>query len=887
MRVKSSTSGSMYSLAAFLFAVMILAPNAASATTHCGTLASDEVWAAEDNPHIVTCDVIVPNGVTLTIMPNAIVRFYSSRSLLVYGSLKAIGIDENNEIIFTSAKDTLGGSPDDGDWKQIVFAGSVGDSLVHCQIRYGGYYAPTPYPQVDVSGCSPTFVDCTIRDGRSHALKFSGGAHAVLENCSIYRHGGVAMSVDVSSLPVWEGDYGQIYNNTHDGIAFNGIYIHSGGGNITTSAHWRKMGYTEDSQYNKYGIPIFVEGDLQLQSNATLRLDPGVTLNFRYYSSFIVYGSLKAIGTSENPILFTSYRDVSGGSPAHSDWKQVVFAGSVGDSLMHCQIRYGGYRAPTPYPQVDVSGCSPTFVNCTIRDGRFHALKFSGGAHAVLENCSIYRHGGVAMYTDVSSLPVWEGEYGPTRIYENIFNSVDYRGIYLPGGTMNANGLFRRMGTLSGSSNRGIPFYIGSELTVGEGVTCEIEAGVTIRFYTGIGMTVNGTLIARGNAGQEVHFISHLDAPSVTQYWKQILFNSFSGGSMEYCRFKHGGRSGSTSYYALSSSNSSPIVRHCYFETCYAGMIEAKNGATPLVRYSSLLTGSTSIYGVYSDCPAVVDARHCFFGNASGPYHPTSNPGGTGSRVSDCVLFDPWWLEAYGTPEIAVYPAKLGESVERESTSQLILGIRNRDTTSVLSYSIGEGVPADPSVLAAQSEGNAEIFKAGDRIIAFANVSWLSVDPAQGLLEPDGAADVNVIFDSHGMACGSYEAYLIISSNDDDEDPIIVPVAMLVYEVGVSGVDSSTALPGVLALGPNYPNPFNPTTAITYFLPQNGNARLAIYDARGGLIKNLVLGPQPAGFHEVRWNGTNEMGAPVASGVYFARLEAHGGASTRKIIMAR
>jgi len=834
-----------------LASMLVCASSMSRATDHFGDIISDQVWIAEDNPHIVTGTVIVNSEVTLTMMPGVIVRFNANKSMIVNGTLKAIGTESDN-IYFTSAKDTLGGSPNDGDWTQILFSSSVDDSLVWCQIRYGGYLniLPTSRPMIDVSGCSPVFINCTVRDGRYHGLSFGGGAHALLRDCAIYDNMGVAMWADVSAVPVWEGDYGpsHIYNNIFESYPFNGIYIP--GGDITSNDTWYSMGYTTEPQYSKYGIPMFIgDENLTIQTSATLRLDPGVRLNFRNHLSLDVNGTLKAIGTSEHPILFTSYQDVTGGSPNDGDWTQILFSSSVDDSLVWCQIRYGGYL--------------------NIRD------------------CAIYDNMGVAMWADVSAVPVWEGDYGPSRLFNNVYSGVNYNGIYIPGGTISANTHWQCMGTKAGS-NQGIPFYIGDELIIGEFVTLELDAGVTLRFLNGKGITVDGTLNAIGSAGKEVYFISYLDSPTTSQYWKQIKFEAFSSGTMEFCRIKHAGRVSSTNYYALAASNSAPLIQHCTFENCSSGLIQATNAGCPTIHYSSLLTGSTSIYGVNSDCTCTVDARNCFFGDASGPYHPTSNPTGTGSRVSDCVLFSPWWLEPYGTPEIAVYPSKLGASVESESTAEVDLVVINQDPTSVLSYSISEGVPADPYLCAASdADGEGvQIIRNQDRTVALANVSWISVQPTAGLVDPDSSTHVTVTFDSHGMECQPYEAFLIISSNDADEDPIIIPLCMRVYIMEVCA-DTTTTTPKAFCLGPNYPNPFNPTTTLTYYLPTEGSVKLAIYDIRGGLVKSLVSGVEDPGHHSVVWNGVNELGNQVSSGVYFVRLEALGKAGTRKIVLTR
>ncbi|MDO9577346.1 MAG: FlgD immunoglobulin-like domain containing protein [Candidatus Cloacimonadales bacterium] len=70
----------------------------------------------------------------------------------------------------------------------------------------------------------------------------------------------------------------------------------------------------------------------------------------------------------------------------------------------------------------------------------------------------------------------------------------------------------------------------------------------------------------------------------------------------------------------------------------------------------------------------------------------------------------------------------------------------------------------------------------------------------------------------------------------------------------------------------NYPNPFNPTTTISYDLPSDGKIELTIFNMKGQIVKNLVSGTQPAGNYSVNWDGKNEAGDQVSSGVYFYQI---------------
>ena len=100
------------------------------------------------------------------------------------------------------------------------------------------------------------------------------------------------------------------------------------------------------------------------------------------------------------------------------------------------------------------------------------------------------------------------------------------------------------------------------------------------------------------------------------------------------------------------------------------------------------------------------------------------------------------------------------------------------------------------------------------------------------------------------------------------------------------------AMPEATALLPNYPNPFNPETWIPYHLAKAANVTLTIYDVRGSVVRELRLGHQPAGVYESRgravyWDGKNQIGEKVASGLYFYTLTAGDFTATRKLLIAK
>jgi hypothetical protein len=99
--------------------------------------------------------------------------------------------------------------------------------------------------------------------------------------------------------------------------------------------------------------------------------------------------------------------------------------------------------------------------------------------------------------------------------------------------------------------------------------------------------------------------------------------------------------------------------------------------------------------------------------------------------------------------------------------------------------------------------------------------------------------------------------------------------------------DDTPKAPGASYLAQNFPNPFNPTTRITFGLAAPADVSLRIYDAAGRLVRVLAEEARPAGNYAELWDGRDARGAAVASGIYFYRLQAGAFTETRKMALLR
>ncbi|RMF54847.1 T9SS C-terminal target domain-containing protein [Candidatus Woesearchaeota archaeon] len=148
---------------------------------------------------------------------------------------------------------------------------------------------------------------------------------------------------------------------------------------------------------------------------------------------------------------------------------------------------------------------------------------------------------------------------------------------------------------------------------------------------------------------------------------------------------------------------------------------------------------------------------------------------------------------------------------------------------------------------------------------------------ADSTATPENSADIKEQFD--GMLL--FFTYINMPSAPDSATLYQATVDSLNAILTTTGVPD-TPLPTWFRLAQNTPNPFNPNTSIKYSLDKPALVRIDVYDATGRLVKNLIESELSPGTYQVNWDGTNNQGQPVSSGVYLYRMIANGKATKPK-----
>ena len=194
-------------------------------------------------------------------------------------------------------------------------------------------------------------------------------------------------------------------------------------------------------------------------------------------------------------------------------------------------------------------------------------------------------------------------------------------------------------------------------------------------------------------------------------------------------------------------------------------------------------------------------------------------------------------------------------------------------------YSIDNLAPAAPAgFLVAYGDGNTLSWDPSED----EDFQYFKIYRADG---PDFVPDEGTLI--HATAdtgwideAGGFDAHYLISAVDvsGNESPATAPSEL---------ADAAPPTIPDYALHRNVPNPFNPSTTLSFSLPSSGDVRLSIYDLTGRLVVRLLDEPMSAGVKSLRWAGRDGDGGPVASGVYVLRLETSWGVRSQKLMLAK
>ncbi len=185
------------------------------------------------------------------------------------------------------------------------------------------------------------------------------------------------------------------------------------------------------------------------------------------------------------------------------------------------------------------------------------------------------------------------------------------------------------------------------------------------------------------------------------------------------------------------------------------------------------------------------------------------------------------------------------------------------------------------------------IYNSGDAILVGAIIDsiesgdgWLSVPLSTFAVNPGDSFSVGIVINAVGLAPGNtYNAMLKVVSNATNLPTVEIPISLTV--IGPTGIGTENNLPSHFALYDNYPNPFNPSTTIAFDVPKASLVKITIYNLVGQKVRELKNEILSAGHYSVVWDGHDDIGTRVGSGIYLVEMNADGFRSVKKMVLIK
>jgi triacylglycerol esterase/lipase EstA (alpha/beta hydrolase family) len=433
-----------------------------------GPLTGNCLWRRTAGPYIIRSDVFLAADSTLTIEPGTVVKLATRGSLTIRGTLSSNGTPRER-IVFTSlADDTAGGDtnsdgaasqPKPGDWLYLAVEGSGASATFDCcDFRYGGRFGGQGAPMVSVADA----VAVAVTNSRLVAAdfdRFSTGMMCIrtpvaVSGCTFRR---CARALWVTHCPsasitgcIFENNapntgYSDFVSNLATAVtayeigalAVTGNLFRENGAAVRLSGVLRTPTIRDNIAVGAGLKAVFCDGlnlvgDATLERNEALPYVPallnstspslrvlgGARLTFeagvvvKVNRHMRIEGVLDALGTSDAPIIFTSFKDDSidgdtngdgvATSPGTGDWENIFINGAGANARFeHCQIRFGSRDGSSGASMVAAYNASGLLLqNCRVSDASFNYISAgvqAWGTPTIVENCTL-----VGNYTGLS-----------------------------------------------------------------------------------------------------------------------------------------------------------------------------------------------------------------------------------------------------------------------------------------------------------------------------------------------------------------------------------------------------------------------------------------------------------------------------------------------------
>lgn len=553
-------------------------------------------------PYICESIDLTANWINLVFQPGVVVQLGYSLGISCNGTVTAIGT-ETQPITFTRLPSST------QNWRGFILnSGITNAHFNHCLLEHCGssnqynhiqnaitfYNADTVLienTQITDVYCRAIFIESNNNDADNLTLSnvtISGcGMDAVYQNssgCQLSINGLAVSNCNAFPLSISGNWVHQLSNITLTSNAKNVIRIVNGG-------------YLASQTLANHGYPYWVSGYPLYVNYTTVNLEPGTVFYFESSLSLEVYGTLNALGTADNPIVFTRPPD------ATYYWQGIIFRNNSNGDLQHCQFNYGGKANEYGYDASLINNLGATQLtmeHCLFTNVQAQAISCSEiytGDGVTINDVTINGCGTDGLWINdsdlnlvannltisncnrnpLSILPVYAGSFTNLTLSDNATNEIRL----FQSGNLDRSVAF---------PNHGYIYHCEVSLSSNYGTTVTVSPGCIFHMANNSSMYFYGAIQAIGTAGQPIIFTRY---PSSTDYWQGIsLNNACWDADFVHCQILYAGnadtynnRRAFTNYGCSNLNLSNSLIRYSngnglYFESMASTDIVLINGLT-------------------------------------------------------------------------------------------------------------------------------------------------------------------------------------------------------------------------------------------------------------------------------------------------------------------